>query len=546
MMNQKSIINKALLVQVIGILIASIVIAAFVDPRVRVVPFIIGTSMAMLRLVSSAVKKRLITYEIDDNLVYMITHMYAVATGKPPRRRLFMLNTIAGGYGEYDTYLRRIAVLAVDWGYGFARAIRIVVQEIRNKVLRDFLLRLGELLNIGEDPTRFLDVERRALLSEYQAHYMRVLEAAKLLLGVYSSGVSSAIFLVITFMIFTFLYTVPPNAIVLVYIAIVMALSVLIYIMYRVLPRDRVTHTLKVAIPEKRRYFILLAVGLSLSVATGLTVYNIVRIPSVAMSVAALPLLIPGLYARRVEKRIRELETFFSIFLRSFGLTYSMIPHAPTALASVLRSDYGPLTKYLRRLLARLSAGIDPRIAWFKFIGETWSEMVRRNINVLHDAIDAGGDLARVGTVLSETIFRILDIRKQRVQVSKAFESTIYIVHTLFSAILAFVISLLQIFNTIIAKLQSVSTAMSISLPFHPMSFELAVTITPIFIIALSVINALAIKVAQGGMYETLWVPLAILVSASGVVTYGVSMLSQTVFAQMTGLTEFVKSLTGT
>ncbi len=536
-------VSKAVMLQGVALVTAGLITSFFIDPRIRPFPIMLSAGIALMRVALGSRKTKAVSYGIDEDLIYLVTHMYAISTGKPPNKRLFMPDTWAGGYGAYDSVLKRIAVLAVDWGYGFARAIRIVARDLKNKVFRDFLLRLGELLGIGEDPSKFLDIERRALLTEFQAHYSRILEASKMLLGIYTSSVSSAIFIMITFMIFVFLFPVSPTLIVLVYIAILMSLAVLLYILYKVLPRDRVTHNLKAKIPEKVRYRTLLFIGLGASVAVGMVVYKMFGSASLAISVAALPLLIPGFYARRVEKKIREIESFFSIFIRSFGLTYAMVPHAPSALASTLRSGYGPLTKYLRRLLARLNAGIDPKIAWYHFISETWSEVVRRNVNILYDAMNVGGDLAKVGTVLSETIFKLLDIRKQRTQMAKAFESTVYIIHTLFTAILSFVLSLMNIFNQVVSKLQGINPQIASVLPFHPMSLQLIFQVSPIFIIILSIVNALAIKIAQGGMYETLWVPLALLMAIGGIVMYGVSMLAQSVFANVIGLSQLMSTL---
>ena len=218
---------------VVAVLAAGVVLAFILPDPARPVPIIVAVVISLLKYLLPAIRKRTTTYEIDDTLIYLITHMYAVSTGKPPRKRLFELQTIAGGYGEYDAILRRIATLAVEWSYGFGKAIRIVVRNVRNKVFRDFLMRLGELLNIGEDPERFLDVERRALLTEFQAHYGRIVEATKLLLGVYTSGVSSSMFMAITVLIFSLMFSSSPNIIIVVYMGIISALATLAYVLYR-------------------------------------------------------------------------------------------------------------------------------------------------------------------------------------------------------------------------------------------------------------------------------------------------------------------------
>ena len=527
-------------VLVVAVLTAGVILAFILPDPAKPIPIIVAVIISLLKYLLPAIRKRTTTYEVDDTLVYLITHMYAVSTGKPPRKRLFELQTIAGGYGEYDAILKRIATLAVEWSYGFGKAIRIVVRNVRNKVFRDFLMRLGELLNIGEDPERFLDVERRALLTEFQAHYGRLIEATKLLLGVYTSGVSSAIFMAITVLIFSLMFASSPDIVIVVYMGIISALATLVYVLYRVLPRDRVTHTLEITPPERRRYRIILLIGFIASVSLGLFTYFTFNEPSLAMALGAMPIVIPGLYARRIEKKIKEIESFFPIFIRSFGLTYATVPHVPKALTSILRSEYGTLTRYLQRLLARLTVGIDPKIAWYRFIGETWSEVIRRNINVLYDAIDAGGDLASVGTVLSETTFRILNVRKQRAQVSKAFESTIYIIHTLLSAILSFILSLLEIFYVLLSTIQQAQGQLPTVLPFQPFPTDTAMIATSIFVLTIAVINAFAIKVAQGGMYETVWVPLGILLAISGIVMFGIKIMSNALFRQLLNLQEIV------
>ena len=262
-------VSKAVMLQAIALVATGLVTSFFIDPRVRPFPIMLSASIALMKVVLSSRKTKTADYGVDEDLIYLVTHMYAISTGKPPNKRLFMPDTWAGGYDAYDVVLKRIAVLAVDWGYGFARAIRIVARDLKNKVFRDFLLRLGELLGIGEDPSKFLDIERRALLTEFQAHYSRILEASKMLLGIYTSSVSSAIFILITFMIYVFLFPISPKLMILVYIAILMSLTVLLYILYKVLPRDRVTHNLKAKIPEKMKYRVLLLIGLGSSVTVG-------------------------------------------------------------------------------------------------------------------------------------------------------------------------------------------------------------------------------------------------------------------------------------
>ena len=77
-------------------------------------------------------------------------------------------------------------------------------------------------------------------------------------------------------------------------------------------------------------------------------------------------------------------------------------------------------------------------------------------------------------------------------------------------------------------------------LPFQPIPMDTATLASSIFVLAVAVINAFAIKIAQGGMYETVWVPLGTLLAISGIVMFGVKVMSNIMFGQLLHLQETV------
>lgn len=481
---------------------------------------IVGATLGGLRLALERLSKHARVNIIDEDLVYLVTHMYAVATGKPPRKRLFTLNSILGDYSEYSRILKRIAVLAVDWGYGFARAIRTVLDEVHNEVFRDFLLRLGEVLNMGEDPAKFLDIERKALLSEYGAAYTRMIESARVLLGIYISAASSSIFLAVTLALMAFLYPMAPEVLVISHFGVVGLLGMLAFIIQRSLPQDRLVHQYGHGNPLRSKLRIVTSVCIILSIVFGLISYTIVG-PYLAIAVSSLPLIPAGIYARRIENLIKEIDSFYPIFVRSYGIAYSLIGHPPTVLKSALRSDYGSLTRLLKRLLARLTVGVDPAIAWRRLVIDTWSELVRRLTNILYDSMDSGADMARVGTVLSNTAYSLLELKKQRTQVTKTFEYSLYMVHALLAGIVMTVIKLLNIFDVILSKFQTIEvTSTPLPLLFHSLGLNTIEQILPLFMVLISIINAYAVKAAHGGLWQTMLLPLAVFLLSSGLVMH--------------------------
>lgn len=513
-----------------------ILLLAPVDFKIlSALPLFLVTLFYVLRFL----KKKAIISTIDESLLFLVIHMYGVATGKPPRKRLFELECIAGGYGEYDRVLRRIASLATRWGYGFVRAIKYTIPSIRNKVFRDFLIRLGELLAIGEDPERFLEVERRALLAEFQAQYSRLIETSKLLLGIYSSSISSATFMAITMLIFMMLMGGSIQILVATYIAVIASLTVLTYVLYRILPRDRLSHKLPIKPKIYKLYKRVSIISILLCLIVGMTIYiNTLNYSLVMLTIACI-MLIPGIVAKAVERYIKNIDNFFPIFIRSFGLTFSVVPNYQKAIQSIGRGEYGRLMTCIHRLYARLKNSVMPKVAWYYFICESFSELVRKSINIFYDTLEAGGNAARIGAVLSETCMRIIDIRKQRDQATKAFEATVYILHVILVSILMFMIKLLGMFNEMFLAMGTSVTY--IPLPFQSIPLYIVEPITFVFIMAMAIINALAIKVAQGGLYETAWIPASAMLMTSGIAMYATEYIARTIFSTIIPTPTFLR-----
>ena len=75
----------------------------------------IPVAVGLVRIVLPILRQKMRIAIADINLLFLLLHLYAIATGKPTRRRLFEPRCIVGRYGEYETILRSIAVLAVEW-----------------------------------------------------------------------------------------------------------------------------------------------------------------------------------------------------------------------------------------------------------------------------------------------------------------------------------------------------------------------------------------------------------------------------------------------
>ncbi|RLG76892.1 MAG: hypothetical protein DRO12_03600 [Thermoprotei archaeon] len=169
----------------------------------------------------------------------------------------------------------------------------------------------------------------------------------------------------------------------------------------------------------------------------------------------------------------------------------------------------------MKRLYTRIINGIDKRISWLYFIGESGSETVRRCLDIFYDSMEAGGDPARVGIALSTLTHRLTTLRKQREQIARAFEGTVYVLHMLVVALTEFIISLIGVFQQLFTSLSTATPIELFNVAAVPTEMLLAMKIVLVF--SLTLLNAFAMKSASGGFTGSAWIHASVLLILSGI-----------------------------
>ncbi len=516
-------------------LISTVVVVLYFRELSYVPLLFIPAAVGILRIALPILRSRLRYAVVDLDILFLLIHMYAVSTGRPPRKRLFQLECLVGGYGSYGGSLNRIARLAVDWAYGFVSAIRYVAREVRNRVFSDFLLRFSEVLRTGEDPVNFLEVEFAAMRRNYQSQYYRALDVMRIVLGLHTTLMSSAAF-ILTVMAVLILFTGGDvSTYILTLIGSTSLVALFTAVIYVVVPKEWLTPKVKPKPPLiYKRYNISLIFSIPTAIISGYLVYTVFGGLEYSLIVASGVFLIPGLIARRIETRIRKLESFYVIFIRSFGLTYAVLPNYAKALHSILMSDFGLLTKPLISVYSKISNGIDPKIAWKYFIYDTWSDLIMRSTNIFVDTVDVGGNVRSVGTILSDILTRVNDLRSSRERVARTFEATTYMMQALVSVICMAVINLINLFSDYIQTLiVGLEVTEFYGLPIFivaPDAVVLMNNLTIIFLALLTIMNALAIKLAYGGIPESFWQQVSILLIITSGAVIGTRLMIDVLF----------------
>lgn len=518
--------------------VVTVAILAFLRQLELLPILMVPVAVGLVRGLLPALKSKLKVSTIDLPLLFLVHHMYAISTGRPPRKRLFELECVAGGYNEYESALRRISLLATDWGFGFIRAIRLVVsREVGNKIFGDYLLRLSEVLRTGEDPSRFLSMELSAVRRGYQSNYLRAVDIMRITLGLHNTLTSSTAFIITVMAILMVFMGGALQQYVLSIIGSAFTVAFFTAVLYLLLPKEKLTPHLKPRPKHVFKTYDLSVVACTLaSVTGGYIMFRFANQLELSLFVAALVLVVPGLVATRIEGRIKRMEGFYTVFIRGFGLTFSVIPNYARALHSVLASDFGPLTKHIAAAYAKLSNGLDPKVVWRHYAYDVWSDLVARSTNIVVDTVEVGGNLRELGMALSDTITRVLDLRNLRERTARTFEATVYVVQALVTVIAMSVIEILRSFSKFIQGLIIGLEISATELPFFmltPNELAFLTNVTLIYLAFLTVINAVAVKIARGGMIETFWVPLSVMLAITSGASIVVRLIVSALFGEL-------------
>jgi flagellar protein FlaJ len=170
----------------------------------------------------------------------------------------------------------------------------------------------------------------------------------------------------------------------------------------------------------------------------------------------------------------------------------------------------------------RVQSRIKIQDAFDLFSQETGSSLIAAGNTVMGNAMVKGANMLEVGAKLSDIASSFLETRNKRRQSAKAFESTILIMHVLTLAVFSLINRLLQFLQQYFALQHTITGNAQSVITIAPADPTLMLIVLPAMSVALSGINAMALKVFQGGLYQTVWLTAGMLLITGGLVLYGI------------------------
>jgi flagellar protein FlaJ len=352
---------------------------------------------------------------IDDDIPFFITHFGVLATSNLPRGEVLRILSENKEYKEIAAEVGRILRLTSDWGLGLSDAVRAVAQSTPSKTFAAFLLRLAHALEAGQQLETFLMGEQRVVMSEYKSIYEADLLRVEAWKEIYTNSLMTVAFL----SMFATIMPLFAGGNTVVYTAVVAGLTILLEIVMGVvlqdrLPHDRLSPNRPVRTPFAQRLRQLLMVSAGASLVIAVAAFWFVGLGA-AILLATIPLAVPGLYANREEKAIRQREADYPAFIRSLGAAAAARGGAVrSVLGSLQANNLGRLTQPVRDLHRRLMWRVDDSRAWKSFGEQTESRLIDSFSDMFVQGIAAGGKPGPISDIISHNMLDVLALRTTR------------------------------------------------------------------------------------------------------------------------------------
>lgn len=454
----------------------------------------------------------------DEKFVYFVAFLYSISTGEVGGVDLIK-TTRESNYGKYTAAFKEVYQLGVGWGYGISKSLEMIADKVSNDKsdqLKQILMKLAQVIRLGDTLKNFFADELKSTLINYSIVYERKLENEKLFLEMFYTLMSTAAFMIAANSIMSMLMGQENSEQILLmsFIGVAASMSAFVFMMYIMFPRDKLGYE-SAAEDLKFRLKIYMTFGASAGIGIVLLMVHVLP-TTLVVGIAAAPLLYPGMLARKMEQKVKQLNEWYPQFIRHFGEIYATVGSVGGALEAVLRSDFGPLQANIQRFKNRIKHRVEQKMAFELLSRDTASQIIANGNEVISYAMDKGGNLNLAGNHVSDITVKINELRSKRTQTAKTFETIIIVLHALTLAVFGLMNKLTGIFYDLVNTVDVSNDTLKLT-PIDP---QFMAMMMPLMIIMTSSISAMALKVAQGGLYKTVFYHVALLTIIGAVVMF--------------------------
>jgi archaellum biogenesis protein FlaJ (TadC family) len=410
--------------------------------------------------------------------------------------------------GEVGEVFNNLRVLVIKAQYDFQKALLFLSKRVSNSNIKSFLERLGRALIVGTSLRDFLRIEFTSYASEQKKMVERGAEKMKLIVDMYAALTSASILLFTTLLMVQGVFGFADlNTVFSILLSVILAMALTSsYMAGRAIPvatrllhkgRNDVAKIISIALTVLIISIITIAALVALSFAGSPPIAVFIAFASIGL----LGFLFYRVRVRPVLSRVMEINATLPSILRTMAdlLSAGGLRGTVNALAE---GNWGGLTAPLKRLKARLAAGIPTRTAFKMFFQESESEMLRIHMGLLTVIQTVGLNLQGATEVLLESIAIKQDVVKKRTALASYARGLILPLHAAFVGVSVIVSELIKLFERV--SMMAGADKLGIQTPFFAYKISASLNWLPLIIVFTSImilVNAYLLVRIEGGWF---------------------------------------------
>jgi flagellar protein FlaJ len=386
-----------------------------------------------------------------------------------------------------------------------AEACRFISKRTPSDIWADFLDRFAYSIESGEDLETFLKNEQTVVMEDFASVYRGALYELENMKGLFNSMMMSVIFVVIFAILMPVITGIDATFLMGGAVFLVMCIEVaFVYFIKAKAPTDPIWHKSKLETALTRSLKVALPISLVGScVALVVTLLVAPDLPmAIILAIGLTPLFFTGYVVGREEEKVKRRDDNFAAFIRSLGASTSARGGQVTETLRHLQThDFGPLTKDIRNLYARLNMRVDDEKGWDYFAADCGSNLIEKFSKMFVEGVKAGGKADVIGKIISENFIGIITLRKSRYQTASNFKGMLY-------GLVAGMAFSLYVGLGIVGMLKKIFTEIQLppDTPFASfLNFSVDIALVGFLIIVLmlahSMASGLMLHIAEGGNY---------------------------------------------
>ena len=366
--------------------------------------------------------------DIEKNFPVFLAFLGSMTTAKTNYDEFFKTLAETEEYGEISKEMKRLYHLAKDWKLGYAKACKVVADTTPSKIFSDFLARLAQVVEYGEDITFFFETQFRDIMRDMQTSYQEAVYKISSIADLFSALFVSMAFLMAFAVMMPIFFPIDYTSIAIGSAIGFLAIDVLLVTLTRAaVPTDKLSNKFPDTCPEHTLAILATFIGILASILFFLAAWVLGLPPILQVGLAAVPLIVPGILAYRAEKIIRRREESYIPFIRTLGDLTSIREGAITpVLKRLRRHSYPGLNEAISRLYKRLSITRNVHKAFDLFSKEIGSALISKFNELFVKALYAGADPRKTGAIIGDQMHAILESRRLRLQVAAGARGTLY------------------------------------------------------------------------------------------------------------------------